>query len=64
MIPLLSLSVQVSYREDGVCHIVFFAHSDMHAHTKKQANVYTNTHMIQYAHTHMHKRILFFSSVK
>lgn len=60
MIPLLSLSVQVSYREDGVCHIVFFARSDVQAHTEKPANVYTNTRL----RARLHTRMLFFSRVK
>lgn len=43
----------MSYREDGVCHIIFFAHPDTHTH-KKQADVFTNTYARQYAHTHAH----------
>lgn len=31
-IPLHSLSVQVSYRVEGVCRISFFAHPDKHMH--------------------------------
>lgn len=39
-IPLLSLSAQVSYREDGVCHIVFFVRPGTLKRAQKGQNVH------------------------
>lgn len=52
MMPLLSLSVQVSYREDGVCCTIFLAHPDIHMNTQKHMLIHTPTCTIHILHTH------------